>query len=377
MRRRIMTGTLPAALAIAALFTLVNASGAAADLRRTPPPDPPTAPEPPPAPAQAWLGVELQDVDAQMAKALDLREGEGALVSRVVDDSPAAEAGIEDGDVIVSFDGQRVRDANELTSAVRDAKPGARAPVVVIRDGAKKTIKVELGSRKVPTGSLAPGLKALHEKLGDRMMMMHRGEGAGNESAPLIWTMGDEPTAFLGILMAPLTEQLGRFFGAPDGEGVLVNEVLDDSPAAEAGLEAGDVLLRADDRALGGPDDVRSALSKAEPGDRLTLTVLRDHAERTVEVTLAEPRPDGQARVLRREFRGDGPGNPYIHKLPAPHEEGSADREDESGNEERQIIIRRLAPEAEQGEDTQALRQELQELRAEIEHLRQEIDQKR
>ncbi len=311
-----------------------------------------------------------------MAKALDLRDGEGALVNRVVDDSPAAEAGLQDGDVIVSFDGQRVRDANELTSAVRDAKPGARAPVVVMRDGGKKTIKVELGSRKTPAAGFAPDLEALHKGLADRMIYMHRGEEA-TASSPMMWTMGDEPNAFLGIQMGALTKQLGRYFGARDGEGVLVNEVIDDSPAARAGIEAGDVILRLSDRAISGPDDVRNALRKAEPGDKLSVTVLRDHAERTFEVTLGEPPRDRQPRMLKREFREDGPGNVFIHKFPAPREDDTAIEDEETGDDEHRIIIRRFAPEAEQGGETQALREELQELRAEVERLREEMSRRR
>lgn len=375
MRRRILTGALPAVLAIAGLLTLAMVSAAAAAPRRAAPPAPPEAPEPPIAPTQAWLGVELQDVDAEMAKALDLRDGEGALVNRVVDDSPAAEAGLQDGDVIVSFDGDRVRDAGELTDAVRAARPGDRAPVVVIRDGAKKTIKVELGSRKAPLGRLAPDLKALQEKMGDRMLYLHREKGDGE--APMMWTMADEPGAFIGIQMGELTEQLGRFFGAPDGEGVLVNEVVDDSPAARAGIEAGDVILRADDRPLGGPDDLRKALRKAEPGDELELTILRDHAERTLEVTLGEPPSDGQHRTLKRMFREGGPGNLYFHGAPGLPEEHLELKDGEAGDGERKVIIRRLAPGAMPDGDAQELRKELQELRAEVERLREEMDGKR
>jgi serine protease Do len=378
MRRRIMTGALPVVLAIAGLLTLAMAGGAAAAPRHTAPPTPPEAPEPPATPTQAWLGVELQDVDAEMAKALDLRDGEGALVNRVVDDSPAAAAGLRDGDVIVSFDGQRVRDANELTSAVRDAKPGDRAPVVVIRDGGKKTIKVELGSRKTPAAVFAPHLEALHKGLADRMIHMHRGEDEGDgEPSPMMWTMGDETHAFLGVQMGALTEQLGRYFGAPDGEGVLVNEVVDDSPAARAGIEAGDVILRANDRAINGPDDVRNALRKADPGDKLSVTVLRDHAERLFDVTLGDPPRDRQPRLLRRGFREGGPGNVYIHKFSGSREDDTAIGDEEAGDGERKIIIRRFAPEAEQGGDTQALREELQELRAEVERLREEMSRKR
>ena len=376
MRRRIMTGALPAVLAIAGLLTLAMASGAAAAPRHTAPPAPPETPEPPATPNQAWLGVELQDVDAEMAKALDLREGEGALVNRVVEDSPAATAGLQDGDVIVSFDGQRVRDAGELTSAVRGAKPGARTPVVVIRDGGKKTIKVELGSRKTPAAGFAPNLEALHKGLTDRKIYMHSGE-RDDEQFPMMWTMGDEPNAFLGVQMGVLTEQLGRYFGAPDGEGVLVNEVVDNSPAARAGIAAGDVILRANDRAISGPDDVRSALSKDEPGDKLSLTVLRDHAERTFEVTLGDPPRDRQLRILKREFRDGDPDNVYIHKFSGPCEDDTAIEDEEAGDGERKIVIRRFAPEAEQGGNTQALRKELQELRAEVERLREEMDRKR
>lgn len=374
MRRKIVAGLLPAALVTATLLTLSLAGGAAAAPPRLSPPTPPEAPPPPTAASQAWLGVELQDIDAQMAEALDLPDGEGALVNRVVDGSPAAAAGLTDGDVIIGFDGESVRDADALTAAVRDAKPGARASVVIMRDGRKQTIKVELGSRKTAAPGLAPGLDRMHQRMVDRMMVMPRGRGAGGDT-PMMWTMGDEPKAFLGILMTPLTEQLGRFFGAPDGEGVLVSEVIADSPAARAGIEAGDVILRADERAISDPSDVRGALSEADPGDQLDLAVLRDHTERTFTVTLGEPSEDPHAGMMWHDMRSGSPGAMYLRqhrKLRGDDESAAPDADNE-----HQVIIRRFSPQGGQGDDNEALREELQQLRQEVERLREEVDRQR
>ncbi|MHB8078716.1 MAG: PDZ domain-containing protein [Candidatus Krumholzibacteriia bacterium] len=376
MSRRIVAGLLPAVLATATLLTLAMAGGAAAAPPRLSPPAPPEAPQPPTTARQAWLGVELQDVDADMAKALDLGEGEGALVNRVVEDSPAAAAGLADGDVIVSFDGRNVSSADDLTVAVREAKPGARVPVVVLRAGEKQTIKVQLGDRRLAADRPAPGPEIRPSGLADRMMSMHHGGAAGG-NVPMMWGMGEAPNAFLGLLMLPLTEQLGRFFGAPDGEGALVSEVFEDSPAAAAGLEAGDVILRADDRPISGPADVRLALHGAEPGDKLGLTVLRDHAELTYEVTLGEPPSDPHASLPGYESGEEGTGNVYLHKMPRDHAEGMGGAWDDAGDGQRKVIIRRFAPEGDRGGDTEALREELQQLRKEVERLREEVDRQR
>ncbi len=127
----------------------MNAFTAAKRALVTPAPRRPGDLPPPPWHADSgYLGVMLQDLSPAMAKALQLGDQSGVLVSDVVDDSPAAKAGLQDGDVIVAFAGKPLSDYDSLTAAVRAAKPGEKVDVTVLRDGKKKTIKVELGERE-------------------------------------------------------------------------------------------------------------------------------------------------------------------------------------------------------------------------------------
>ncbi len=95
----------------------------------------------------AYLGVRVQDVTRELQKARDLPNTEGALISRVEPDSPAAKAGVLRGDVIVELNREQVSNASELTRRVRDMEPGAKVPVTVLRDGMRKTLTATLGSR--------------------------------------------------------------------------------------------------------------------------------------------------------------------------------------------------------------------------------------
>jgi S1-C subfamily serine protease len=96
----------------------------------------------------AWLGVYTQTVDKDLAKGFDLSVDRGAIINEVVNDSPAEEAGLLEDDIVVRFDNQRVRDAEDLTELVQEAEPGSSADIVVIRDGKEVTLTAELGSRK-------------------------------------------------------------------------------------------------------------------------------------------------------------------------------------------------------------------------------------
>lgn len=94
-----------------------------------------------------YLGVRVQDIDRDLQKARDLPSTEGALVSRVEDDSPADDAGVRRGDVIVRVDGEEIKDSAELVREMREKKPGANVKIAVVREGARHNFDVKLGTR--------------------------------------------------------------------------------------------------------------------------------------------------------------------------------------------------------------------------------------
>ncbi len=198
----------------------------------------------------SFLGVELADLDDAAAADLGVRGSGGVQISRVIEESAAAEAGLKDGDVLLSLDGERVRSAAHLGRLVRETAPGRTVEFEILREGRERTIEARLRERATlpsffgarpphapmpampPMPSmpaLAPFVKgALHEAL--------RFPGGAN------WR--------LGIHCDDLSGQLAEFFDVEQGAGVLVEKVVEGSAAEKAGLRAGDVIVGLDDERI-------------------------------------------------------------------------------------------------------------------------------
>ena len=254
------------------------------------PPEPPEAPEivmgNPDSPllaadGNAWLGVTLKDVTAEKARDLKLPGEYGALVQGVDADSAAAKAGLEKGDVIVEFAGERVRSEAQLRRLIRETPPGRTVSMQVIRDGQPRTLSAKLQARtnqlfvqtpevRIPEINIVPGL-------GDRL------------SRSFAFAFDERPT--LGISGEELTTQLANYFGVKQGKGVLVSEVVMGSPAATAGLKAGDVIVAVDAKGVSTVAELRKALQikSGEEKRKLSLTIIRDHHEQAVPVELERP----------------------------------------------------------------------------------------
>jgi len=223
---------------------------------------------------QGYLGVYLQELTSDLKESLDLGKSvEGVLISGVVEDSPAEEAGLEDGDVIISFDGKKVYSVKKLTSLVRKTEPGNRVKIKVIRDGDDERLTVTLGekSSSISYELLSP----------EKIIKLKKGK-----MQPFELTFYSRPK--MGVAIQDLTEQLGEYFGVKEGEGVLITEVIEGSPAEEAGLKAGDVILEIDGRKVEDTGELFKAISEKEKGDRVELEVLRNKRPKKFSLTLKE-----------------------------------------------------------------------------------------
>jgi serine protease Do len=296
-------------LGMVTLAFVVN--GVAAQERQTPAePHAPAVGVAPAAPALmslrmtnsgSYLGVYIREVTHEDVDRLDLREERGALVTDVPDEGPAAEAGLEADDVIVSWNGARIESAAQLRRLVGETPAGRSVDLGYVRAGDQRTATIELGDRSSsvtrwsPRGDLGAEIRGrLEESLGDtqfRLRELRDGQGGFR-----MFMQGGR----LGIGIQNLGDQLAEYFGADDG-GVLVTSVREESPAAKAGLRAGDVILRVDDEPVTDPGDLMRAVAGSEAGE-IELRILRDRQERTIRATLPE-REDGL-----REMRS---GNAY------------------------------------------------------------------
>jgi C-terminal processing protease CtpA/Prc len=216
---------------------------------------------------QGWLGVEIRDLTAKTAKKKNLKTEEGALVAKVTEKSPAETAGIKDGDVIVEFNGHTIYDSDDLTKAVRRTKPGTNVPVVVQRDSEKKTLQVTIGKMK-------------HDPW--------RVFGFAPKATPAPHIRIMQRSSSYGLSLQDLNQQLGEYFGAPDGKGVLVQEVEKESDAAKAGFSAGDIIVRIGTETIQDIEDVHEALGEYKEGEKAEVEVLRRGSKKTFMLTINE-----------------------------------------------------------------------------------------
>ena len=332
-----------------------------------------------PAPAaaqdqQGYLGVMLQDLSPSMTKALQLGDRSGVLVNEVVKDSPAQQAGVEAGDVIVEFAGAKTPDAQALTSAVRDLEPGAKAKITVLRDGKQKTFDVALGAqpeREIWIDKEAGELSLLPDDDRDVRIFL------GDDDEQGIWTVRKRLEAvdrgYLGVHLDGLNDQLGEFFGVKDGKGALVTEVVKDSPAAAAGLKAGDVVVELQGEPIDSPDALHEAMAETDPDQQIKVAVLRHGKRQDVQVTLGEMPPVDMSAVHMSAADMHAKMPMMLRRL---HEDGDSNKEIREmeirpgGGPHRQIEIRRLGPDAEEFEQ---LQKDMQELREQLDQLRQEL----
>jgi serine protease Do len=211
---------------------------------------------------RTYLGVELSEVNRDEVQRLRLREERGALITSVVADSPASRAGLLKDDVVISWGGERVDSALELRRRLRETPPGRTVRLGVIRDGRQTEVDVNVSD--LPQRSLfrVEGLST---------RMRERGR--------------------LGVELESLGPQMAEYFGLSKKSALLISSVLPDSPAAKAGLKAGDVILSIGGSEVDGPFDVIGAIRRKGEG-AVDIKVLREKQERSFTVVLeASDRP--------------------------------------------------------------------------------------
>lgn len=274
------------------------------------PPTPPTAPQPPTTPETrerdrrvvrldgrgSRLGVTVDDA-APRESGSDPR----VVIAEVEPESPAARAGVQTGDRVAEYDGERVRSARQFSRLVQETPDGQRVPLVVLRGGDRRTLEITPEAR---VASWDFGID------GDRLRAdIER----GLRDLPELPRFEFDGPAFdfrnlpvpssrrqLGVQLESLTPQLAEFFGVADG-GVLISAVTDGSAAERAGLRAGDVITRVDGSPVRDAQALSSRLREAQAG-QVSLAVTRDKRELTITATL-ESSDRNRGRVSSRSRR--------------------------------------------------------------------------
>ena len=247
-----------------------------------------------------YLGIDLRDVAEDQVAALKLRDTHGAEIILVDHDAPAGKSGLREHDVILQMNGQPVMNQDQARRMLHDCLPGRMVSLIISRDGQMMPFTARMSTREEverraweqhipvpepqdPPASAfaasgpaaapappapAPPLRAGNSFIGSLLMS----------------------SSYTGVMLEQLNKQLAQFFGAPDGSGLLVRSVADNSPAAIAGLHVGDVVIRANDHAVTTTGDWSKAV-KSSHGRPLSVTVLRDRKEQILTLT-----PDAKHR---------------------------------------------------------------------------------
>ncbi len=246
-------------------------------------------------PGQGYLGVDLRDVSLDPAAGQRARDVRGAEIVRVDHDGPAGKAGLREHDLILSVNSTSVESEQQLRKLLREMQPGRSVSLLVSRDGVQQTINTTLGDREevarraweqhwvVPE----PQDATLAESVVPRELPSTppRGFAHGFVSGHLL-----PGPAYTGLTVDAIGPQLADFFGMKDGRGLLVHAVDANSPAANAGLHAGDVITHVNGKVMGTRADWTRAVHDSK-GHSVSVTVMREHREQTFVVV-----PDGKHR---------------------------------------------------------------------------------
>lgn len=192
---------------------------------------------------RGYMGVNIQNISEDLASSLQLKDTKGALVSEVVHGSPAEKAGVKQGNIITEFNNRAIKDSHELSSAVAATAVDKDVPLGIIRDGKEMTLHVRIG----------------------RLDAQEPAKGAAEETSPGKW----------GLQLQDLTPDIARQLNAKTQQGVVVTGVQPGSPAEEASIQRGDIILEVNKQPVKGISDLKEKIEKSRTKNSLLLLVQR------------------------------------------------------------------------------------------------------
>jgi len=269
-----------------------------------------------------YLGVQTEEITKDNFAKYGLREVRGVAVEKVMEGSPAEKAGLQSGDVIVRFNNEEVTSVRKLTRLLGEVSPDHQAKITVIRSGGERELTATLGKRPMPKfeqgafGNL-PRLERgapfpPSAEMPTLPPMQSIPPTPGTPDQPFVWRSGSGRR--IGVGVTSLTKQLSEHFGVTSG--VMINEVRADSPAAKAGLKAGDIIVEIEGKEVKGDIDLIRAVAEKKEGD-VTLTIVRDRNRQTIRVTPEEAK-DGFNRFFEFPATPDAPAAGQQFRMTVP-----------------------------------------------------------
>ncbi len=268
----------------------------------------------------AYLGVQTVEVTKDNFSKYGLGGVRGVAVEKVAENSPAASAGLKDGDVILRLNNDEITSTRKLTRLIGEIEPDHQAKLTISRGGSEQEITATLGKRPTPKfgeGNFRfegaepfgkfdldsfPQLKNMPRLKDFDFKNLPDGEGfrsfsfPGGEGRVFSWTNSRK----IGVAVSPLTTQLAKHFGVEAG--LMINEVRENSAAAKAGLKAGDIIVEANGKAVKGDFDLIGEVNRSKESD-VQLVIVRNGSRQTISVTPEASKDDG---FLFRDDDGGG-----------------------------------------------------------------------
>jgi C-terminal processing protease CtpA/Prc len=280
-----------------------------------------------------WLGVGIAEIKKKGEKG----PLEGVLITEVYGESPAEAAGLEEDDVIVAVDDKEIDGTDGLVKAIQSREPGDDITLTVDRDGKEQLIIATLGER--------PEEYVWLDK-GDFLGLAELGTALGSLYIPEIniGFSGFGGRGRLGVYVHDLSEGLAEYFEVPDGEGVLVDDIVEESPAEAAGIRPGDVIVKIGDEDVADTEELVEAISEMKKDTPTPIVLYRKGERMTVEASVGE----SEHEKALKHFQ-------HAYQLKAE------DLEDK-------IHTHKLTD-----EEREELRDALQELKEELEELKEEL----
>jgi serine protease Do len=252
----------------------------------------------------AQIGVTVRDLDPADTDSQKASGGSGIVVEQVRPDSPAATAGMRAADLIVSFDGERIRSARQFSRLVQETPPGRTVSATIVRDGRRSDVSITPAAPQSarrqdgrPELNADRGVVIDSDKLRERIER-ELGQIDGLRRFELPEFSFDFPGSSargrLGVGVDDLTPQLASYFGAQ--EGVLVTTVTEDTPAARGGLKAGDVIVSFAGEAVRNRVELQRAVGRAQSDAEVTVGIVRDRKTSDIKIKL-----EGTRRTTRRQ----------------------------------------------------------------------------
>lgn len=240
---------------------------------------------------QGYLGIDIRDVSENEAAALHLKSTHGAEITMMDHDGPAGKAGLREHDVILSVNGMQVDGEDQLRKALRDLQPGRSVALLICRYGTEQTVTATMANRaELERRAWENHWTVPEPTYEDSFPASSAGTKPGSGHGFMAGHLLPLTAAYTGATVDVLGAQLADFFGVKDGRGLLVHDVEGNSPAAVAGLHAGDVVTRINGDRVATKSDWSRALHDSK-GHPVSLTIVRDRHEQTLTMV-----PDSKRR---------------------------------------------------------------------------------